>query len=117
MPGGDRTGPAGRGPMTGRKLGFCAGYQTPGYSRYPGRGLGYGRGFGRGRGFRQRRFWMQPPLDDIPQSSREHPGQYTPDPAEEQQYLEENLRILEEEIKQVKQRLQDITKRKKENNP
>lgn len=31
MPRGDRTGPAGLGPMTGRAAGFCAGYPTPGY--------------------------------------------------------------------------------------
>ena len=45
MPGGDRTGPAGSGPMTGRGAGFCAGYPTPGYMNPVG-----GRGFGRGRG-------------------------------------------------------------------
>jgi hypothetical protein len=28
---GDRTGPAGLGPMTGRAAGFCAGYPVPGY--------------------------------------------------------------------------------------
>ena len=31
MPRGDRTGPAGMGPMTGRAAGYCAGYSTPGY--------------------------------------------------------------------------------------
>ncbi len=31
MPFGDRTGPAGLGPMTGRAAGFCAGYPMPGY--------------------------------------------------------------------------------------
>ena len=31
MPFGDRTGPAGLGPMTGRAAGFCAGYPVPGY--------------------------------------------------------------------------------------
>lgn len=47
MPGGDRTGPAGFGPMSGRALGYCAGYEIPGFSN-PGFGRGYG--FGRGRG-------------------------------------------------------------------
>jgi hypothetical protein len=46
MPGGDGTGPAGFGPMTGRAAGFCAGYPVPGYMNPVG-----GRGFfGRGRG-------------------------------------------------------------------
>jgi hypothetical protein len=49
MPGGDRTGPWGAGPMTGRGRGYCSGYAAPGYM-YPGPGLGYGRGFGRGFG-------------------------------------------------------------------
>jgi len=31
MPAGDRTGPRGMGPMTGRGAGFCAGYPVPGY--------------------------------------------------------------------------------------
>jgi len=59
MPGGDRTGPMGIGPMSGRRAGFCAGYAIPGYlnsdSEFGGmpvgrRGIGYGRGFGRGYG-------------------------------------------------------------------
>jgi hypothetical protein len=31
MPFGNRTGPAGMGPMTGRAAGFCAGFPMPGY--------------------------------------------------------------------------------------
>jgi len=53
MPFGDGTGPLGKGPKTGRGLGFCAGYDTPGYTKGRGRGLGR-RGRGRGRG----RFWL-----------------------------------------------------------
>ncbi len=55
MPRGDRTGPAGMGPMTGRGAGFCAGNGTAGYMNNAGtygggRGLGGGRGFGGGLG-------------------------------------------------------------------
>ncbi len=50
MPSGDRTGPMGFGPMTGRGFGFCAGYPTPGFTRGWGRGMGGGRGWGRGMG-------------------------------------------------------------------
>ncbi|MBN2723832.1 MAG: DUF5320 domain-containing protein [Deltaproteobacteria bacterium] len=60
MPFGDRRGPEGRGPMTGRGNGLCSGNRTGGYvdHDYPrGRGRGYGRGVGasfrgsgRGRG-------------------------------------------------------------------
>jgi len=44
MPSGDRTGPAGQGPRTGRGLGYCNGYvplQKTGFNR---RGLRLGRG-------------------------------------------------------------------------
>jgi hypothetical protein len=47
MPGGDRTGPWGMGQMTGRRVGYCAGYDAPGYAN-PVPGRGYGRGGGRG---------------------------------------------------------------------
>ena len=47
MPGGDRTGPMGMGPMTGRGAGFCAGAGVPGFiSRMGGAFLGRGRGGG-----------------------------------------------------------------------
>ncbi len=69
MPGGDRKGPMGEGPMTGRGLGLCAGNDTPGSvtdaNQMRGMGRGMGRGFGRGmgRGFRHGqargwRFWF-----------------------------------------------------------
>ena len=54
MPGGDRTGPMGLGPFTGRGAGYCAGQVnpasvTPGWSRPfargPGRGSGWCRSF------------------------------------------------------------------------
>ena len=44
MPRGDGTGPMGRGALTGRGLGSCAGASVPLY------GMGYGRGMGRGAG-------------------------------------------------------------------
>lgn len=50
MPGGNKTGPMGTGPRTGRAAGYCAGYDTPGNaSAAPGRGsrMGFGRGRGR----------------------------------------------------------------------
>jgi hypothetical protein len=69
MPGFDRTGPSGLGPLTGGGRGYCApGYpapvagRTPWYSRFfrrAGRGggrgtaMGTGRGRGGGRGFRR----------------------------------------------------------------
>jgi len=43
MPGGDRTGPLGAGPMTGRGAGYCRGLNRPGFTS-AGRGIGFGRG-------------------------------------------------------------------------
>jgi hypothetical protein len=44
----------GQGSRTGRALGFCTGYDTPGYVKGfggdMGRGFGFGRGMGRGFG-------------------------------------------------------------------
>ena len=60
MPGGDGTGPAGMGPMTGRAAGYCAGYLVPGYMNpvpVYGFGRGWSRGFGRGLGFWGSRGW------------------------------------------------------------
>lgn len=51
MPAGDRTGPYGAGPLTGRAMGYCAGFPVPGFAN-PAWGGGFGRGWGRGRGFR-----------------------------------------------------------------
>lgn len=61
MPGFDRTGPMGAGPMTGGRRGPCGGaYGRPaatgddygyGFGRGRGLGLGFRRGYGRGRCF------------------------------------------------------------------
>jgi len=57
MPGGDRTGPWGLGPRTGRRAGFCSGYNMPGFMNrrvfppFGGRWFGW---FGRGL---YGRFW------------------------------------------------------------
>jgi hypothetical protein len=47
MPRGDRTGPMGMGPMSGRAAGRCGGFDIPGCAST---GLGRGRGWGFGRG-------------------------------------------------------------------
>lgn len=49
MPRGDGTGPEGKGPMTGRGAGPCAGNDAAGFES-TGRRRGFGRRFGRGGG-------------------------------------------------------------------
>jgi hypothetical protein len=58
MPRGDGTGPAGQGAMTGRRAGYCAGYDMPGFANAA-PGYGYGRGYGGGwaRGGRHRNWF------------------------------------------------------------
>lgn len=51
MPNGNRMGPTGQGPMTGRAQGLCAGNAVPGAATAPGRGRrGFGGGGGNGGG-------------------------------------------------------------------
>ena len=54
MPRGNKTGPNGNGPMTGRGLGYCNGNNQPGFLNddYTGSFRGHGRGFGFRRGGR-----------------------------------------------------------------
>jgi len=111
MPGGDRTGPWGLGPRTGRAAGYCTGYNMPGYTKPGfgrGRGRGFGRGFwGRGRGFGWRGIYPYPAPyypETIPEPTCE----------EEKAYLEDMVKGLEEEIKNIRQRLSELSKEKKE---
>ncbi len=115
MPGGDRTGPWGLGSRTGRAAGYCAGFTAPGYAYPCGRGFGRGRGRGFGRGFRGRGrgFWWRGAYPD--------PASYyldrNPEPSKEDEtaYLENMVKELEDEMKTIQARLQELSKEKKEN--
>jgi hypothetical protein len=117
MPFGDRTGPQGLGPMTGRGAGHCAGYPLPGYaSPAPGRGLGrggrgqgWGRGFGRGRG---RGFgwgpqpWGAPYGSYAPAYRPSYPPSYRPE--DERTALKDQARYFEEALQEIKKRIEEI---------
>ena len=96
MPYGDRTGPEGKGPRTGRAMGFCAGYDRPGSCTGGGRGMGRGRGFGFGRG----RF-MQPaqPAQPVELSK-----------AEEAKILEAQKAGIKQELSSIEKRLKALKK-------
>jgi hypothetical protein len=93
MPRGDRTGPSGMGPTTGRGRGFCAVYGTPGFADTVSARSFFGRG---GRGRRNRFFatglagWMRSGMGFGPF------GKSTP--------------IAEEELRQLKQETDNLEK-------
>lgn len=94
MPLGDGTGPNGMGPRTGRGMGFCAGFNQPGFAN------GFGRGFGRGFAFRTRQTFPEerPQLQVIKTEEQE------------KQFLEKELENLKQEIKEIEERLEKIKK-------
>ncbi len=91
MPRGNRTGPTGMGPQTGRGMGPCSGNTFPGYT-WP----GPGQGFGRGRGIR--RGWG---FFSVPQVL----------PQEELQILKTQAQALADQQKQIAQRIDDLEKK------
>jgi len=113
MPWGDRTGPEGFGPRTGRGLGYCSGYDRPGYmndyaaGRGMGRGYGrgagfgrgaYGRGFGRGYGNGRRvNDYVNPPVNTSYNNETEA------------EYLKNTADALEKELQEVRKRLNEIS--------
>lgn len=132
MPRGDRTGSWGGGPMTGRGLGYCAGFPDPGFMRGPGMGMGrgfgrgysYGRGrrrgyscgggggLGRGGGFgrgRGRGRFYDPNFEPYygPEQNHTYPKVEPPSPQEEG-YLKNVVADLEEQVKSVKARLKAL---------
>jgi len=112
MPSGDRTGPQGMGPRTGRGAGYCAGYDRPGYANQ-GFGRGFGRGmFGRGafggRGFRN---WFHGTGLPGWMGYGAYPGAYPPappapmTPEQEQDALKAQEAWLQEQLDAVRGQL------------
>lgn len=124
MPRGDRTGPAGMGPMTGRGQGYCAGYGAPGYATpAPGFGLGWGRGRGGwgggpgwGGGGRGWRHWYyatgQPRWARYGYPPAWAYGPYGPSVTEEQEseLLKNQAEALKRELEAITQRLEELEK-------
>lgn len=121
MPGGDRTGPWGDGPMTGRTAGYCAGYSVPGYANPTfrcGRGWGRSYGRGRGRGFGRGRYAypaavIVPPVN--PQTQPQLPEQEVAALENYQKNLTAEKADLEQELEGVKARIEEIKAKIKSN--
>jgi hypothetical protein len=115
MPGGDRTGPGGLGPRTGRGLGYCAGYDTPGYTKGPGMGFGRGWGRGRGRGYGRgygRGWGYETPIYAPIVAPPPVYTSYRPIASVDQlTMLKQEKEYLESEMNGVKNALDDISKR------
>ncbi len=98
MPSGDGTGPAGQGSITGRGMGFCTGFNSPGFANNE-FGRGRGIGFKRGRRFARRIRTMQVmPIQQPAVITKE----------QEKQFLEEELKTIEEEKKQIAEKLKEF---------
>lgn len=128
MPGGDGTGPAGFGPMTGRAAGYCVGYHVPGYMNpIPGRGY-WGWGRGGGQGYRNWYYatglpgWTRvgmgyPAWRTVPAAGYPHP--YTPYGApitreQEIDALKGQAEYFEDALDGIKKRIEELEKKKRE---
>ena len=114
MPGGDGTGPAGMGPMTGRAAGYCAGYPVPGFMNpIPRGGYGgwggygtWGAGLWGGRGRRGGwRNWYR--ATGLPGWGAY--GYPAPPPvAQELEMLRDQAEYLEDALKEIRQRIEEL---------
>ncbi|MCD6235093.1 MAG: DUF5320 domain-containing protein [Candidatus Marinimicrobia bacterium] len=111
MPRGDRTGPEGYGPMSGRGLGYCRGYSSPGYTKGTPRGWGLGRGFGRGygRGFGggfgwRNRFRGGYDYENFPPVAPEPPM----NPKDETRLLKEEADALKKDLESINSRIKEL---------
>ena len=120
MPGGDRTGPVGAGPRTGRAAGFCAGYDVPGYMNpVPGRGFGFGRGRGGGwgRGWRHRHWFYATGMPGWARGGQWapwgapglFPAASQPTAEQETEYLKGQADWLKSELETINKRLEELT--------
>jgi hypothetical protein len=108
MPGGDRTGPMGMGPMTGRARGYCRGAWAPAYGAGFRRG-GAAVGFGRGRGWRRMAYATGQPGWARGGWGFGYPAPYRqPDPETEKQALQSEAQALQAELAAIERRLTEI---------
>ncbi|MBS3763606.1 MAG: DUF5320 domain-containing protein [Planctomycetes bacterium] len=105
MPGGDGTGPAGFGPMTGRAAGYCAGYSVPGFmNAIPGRGY---RGWGRAPQARWGSYaYGAPYAASAPYGAPNSYGMMAP--SNELNYLRQQAEYLQTTLDQIQQRIETL---------
>lgn len=107
MPGGDRTGPRGFGPMTGRRAGYCGGHDMPGFANpVPGYGMRGGRSgsWGGGHGWRH---WFY--ATGVPFWART--GAISPPPEQELASLKDEAELLKGQLEAINRRIEELEKR------
>ena len=107
MPRGDGTGPMGMGPMTGRGMGYCAGYTTPGYTN-PGFGMGRGRGFRRMYCATGLPGWARYGVN--PYGFAPYAYQGTVPEVDEKEFLQNQADYLEKQLSDVRDKLKGFEK-------
>ena len=105
MPGRDRTGPEGEGPMTGWGAGGCAGTPRPGYAPFGGRAFGR-RGYARGGGRRGWRHWFH--ATGLPRWARYGPYAAPPTRDQEAESLKAQAEWLRDELDAINQRIEEL---------
>ncbi|MDY6915811.1 MAG: DUF5320 domain-containing protein [Candidatus Cloacimonadota bacterium] len=101
MPRGDGRGPDGFGPMTGRGMGYCAGFESPGYANPGyGRGMGYRRGGGYKRGYRR--------FSGYPVHPATNYNYAAPPAGEEKEIIENQIKNLQNQISNLEKRLAEL---------
>jgi len=107
---GDRTGPEGKGPMTGRKAGYCAGNDMPGYISSSGmsdaeRNRFFGPGGGRRRGSRNIFY-----ATGIPGRLRSGYAKLTNSKEDEERSLREEAELQKNDLDGINKRLDELQK-------
>jgi len=105
MPRGDRSGPSGEGPKTGRGMGYCTENEHPGYmNTFSNRGRGYGRGFRGGQGYgREAGFGFRHGYGNYYQGSIADVSEKT--------LIENEIRILKDQLSALEDRLSNDEKK------
>jgi hypothetical protein len=109
MPGGDGTGPMGLGPMTGRPMGYCAGFPVPGHMNPTGWFFGRGRRFwGRGGGQGWRHMFYATGLPGWLRFGGVGAAPTAPPPDLEKRFLKNQAEALQAELDGIKKRLAEL---------
>jgi len=119
MPYGDRTGPQGLGPRTGRGMGFCSGFPYLGFMN-PAFGKGYFCWGGRGRGWRNWYYatglpgWMRSGMGYPAFGMVPYPFSPELSEKEEMEILKRQAEILKNQLKEIEEQINVLAKTKKE---